>query len=172
MLERHRESTGVVGAALGVVRGDRVVVAAGHAGLQPLVLITPDTRFQIVSITKVMVGTVIARLAGLRLVSIDDPVRDHVPETRVASWSGAVTLRQLVANTAGVPGARSRVPRRSRGGRRPNRYVRTGWGERPSASGLRPGVGAPAGGGCLTGEPIQSPVSRSLPPVAVEEARG
>ncbi len=50
-----------------------------------------------------MVATVISRLADERRLSLDDPVAAHVPEVRGTDWARAATLRDLLANRAGVP---------------------------------------------------------------------
>ena len=99
LLDAHRESAGVVGASLGVLRdGSIEAFESGTAdGARP---VTPDTRFQIASITKPMVAAVLAMLAEERRLSFDDPVAKHVPE--LAAWPDDVTLRRLMAGTAGI----------------------------------------------------------------------
>jgi hypothetical protein len=63
LLDASRAASGVVGAAAGVLIGNHVITAeSGHASLEPPVPITTETRFHIVSVTKVMVATVIGRL--------------------------------------------------------------------------------------------------------------
>ena len=65
--------------------------------------VTPETLFSLGSLTKSMVATVIARLAGAGRLSLDDPVAVHVPELTRDGWAQAATLRDLLANTSGLP---------------------------------------------------------------------
>ncbi len=104
LLEEHRAAAGVVGAAAGVLIDDQLITAcAGNASLDPHMNVVPETRFHIVSVTKTLVATVLARLHGKERISFDDPVAKHVPEVQVAKWSETLTLRHLLANTAGLP---------------------------------------------------------------------
>jgi CubicO group peptidase (beta-lactamase class C family) len=87
--------------------------------------VVPETRFHIVSVTKTLVATVLARLHGKGRISFDDPVAKHVPEVQGAKWSETVTLRHLLANTAGLPlriawdqGTKPRATTASRGWQR------------------------------------------------------
>jgi CubicO group peptidase (beta-lactamase class C family) len=50
-----------------------------------------------------MVATVIVRLVEAGRLSLDDPVRAHVPELRGSEWAERATLRDLLANRSGLP---------------------------------------------------------------------
>ena len=65
--------------------------------------VAAETRFSAGSLTKSMVATVIARVAQEGLVSLDDPVVEHVPELRGSDWAARATLRDLLANRSGLP---------------------------------------------------------------------
>ncbi len=62
---------------------------------------TADTSFRIGSITKQFTAAAILRLEQTGKLSVDDPVRKHLPE-----YSGPgkdVTIHQLLTHTAGIP---------------------------------------------------------------------
>jgi CubicO group peptidase (beta-lactamase class C family) len=64
--------------------------------------VTPETLFSVGSLTKSMVATVIARLAVVGRLSLDDPVAAHVPEQHGSRWAEVATLRDLLANRSGL----------------------------------------------------------------------
>src|SRR2546421_11726724 len=71
----------VHGAALAVVRDDRVIYLKGF-GVRELGKpepVTPDTVFPLASCTKAFTTTAIALLADEGKLAWDDPVRKHVP---------------------------------------------------------------------------------------------
>lgn len=98
------QATGVVGASLGVLSGDDVEIA--HAGLADAGRSTDvdgGTRFQIASVTKPMVATVIAKLATEGKLRLEDAAATRIPEVQGSSWGERVTVLDLLANRAGVP---------------------------------------------------------------------
>jgi D-alanyl-D-alanine carboxypeptidase len=68
------------------------------AGADP---VTPDTLFQIGSITKSMTAATLLQLQSEGRLSLDDPLSKHLPE--YPGWK-EVTLRQLLTMTSGIPG--------------------------------------------------------------------
>jgi hypothetical protein len=119
LLEEHRAAAGVVGAAAGMLIGDQLITAcAGNASLDPLLNVVPETRFHIVSVTKTLVATVLARLRGKDRISFDDPVAKHVPEVQVAKWSETRHASSPLGEHRGSPtkgsrGTRNTKPMRS-----------------------------------------------------------
>ena len=100
---RHR----VPGATLAVLSDDAVSLAATgvlHRGTG--VPVTPDSLFQIGSITKVWTTTLLAQLVAEGRLGFDTPVVDVLPDFRVADpeVSRAVTVRHLVTHTSGIDG--------------------------------------------------------------------
>jgi CubicO group peptidase (beta-lactamase class C family) len=94
----------VPGAAIGVLREGAVTTAYyGAADVTTGEPVTSGTRFSAGSLTKSMVATVIARLAGAGRLSLDDPVAAHVRELRASGWAKRATLRDLLANRSGLP---------------------------------------------------------------------
>jgi len=92
---------GAPGVAVGVVlpSGARWRGAAGYASLAPSRLVEPGDRFRIGSVTKVFVAALVLELAQDGLVSLGDPLDDHVPGFDLGP---EVTLRRLLDHTAGI----------------------------------------------------------------------
>jgi len=103
LLRKHE----VPGAAWAVLRGDQVVDgAAGLLSKATGVEATADSVFQIGSVTKLWTSSLVLQLADEGLLGLEDPVRAHLPEFRVAdeAASGQITVRQLLNHTAGFEG--------------------------------------------------------------------
>ena len=98
----------VPGASLAVLRNGRIVAtaAAGVVNLDTQVKTTPDSAFQIGSISKPLTGTLIMQLVDEGALSLDEPVSTYLPEFRVARYdvSQSVTIRQLLSHTSGIDG--------------------------------------------------------------------
>jgi CubicO group peptidase (beta-lactamase class C family) len=102
-VRRHR----VPGASLAVLDGTDVTVAATgvlHRGTG--VRATPDSLFQIGSITKVWTATLLAQLVAEGRLEFGTPVAEVLPGFRVAdpSVSAAVTVQHLLTHTSGIEG--------------------------------------------------------------------
>jgi CubicO group peptidase (beta-lactamase class C family) len=98
---------GVPGAAVAVLADGEVVDdAAGLLSTATGVEATPDSLFQIGSITKVWTATLVLQLVDEGLVDLDVPVRTYLPEFRIRDEAAAarITTRQLLAHTAGFEG--------------------------------------------------------------------
>ncbi|HET6809704.1 MAG TPA: serine hydrolase domain-containing protein [Acidimicrobiales bacterium] len=98
---------GVVGASLAVRQGDAVVRAAtGVTNLRTGVEVTPDTLFQIGSISKSYTAALVMQLVDEGLVDLDAPVQTYVPDFTTAQPEAAarVTVRHLLNHTSGVDG--------------------------------------------------------------------
>ena len=97
----------VPGAAWAVLLDGEVVDgAAGLLSRTTEVEATPDSVFQIGSITKLWTSTLVMQLVDEGLVDLDLPIRTYLPEFRLASESAAavITTRQLLNHTAGFEG--------------------------------------------------------------------
>jgi beta-lactamase class C len=70
--------------------------AAGRA-------VTPDTVFELASVTKVFTTTSLAMELEAGHVQLDDPVTTYVPELREGGDIRQVTLRQLATHTSSLP---------------------------------------------------------------------
>jgi len=104
LLRQHALRNSVPGAAIGILReGAATTAYYGVTDVTTGEPVTSETRFSVGSLTKSMVGTVIAHLAETGRLSLDDPVPAHVPELRGSLWAERATLRDLLANRSGLP---------------------------------------------------------------------
>ena len=94
----------IPGAALAILAGDREEHATfGVASLSSLRPVTPDTLFQIGSLTKTYTATAIWRLIDEGALALDAPVRTCLPNLRLSDETTAatVTVANLLDHTAG-----------------------------------------------------------------------
>ncbi|MGD7788698.1 serine hydrolase domain-containing protein [Propionibacteriaceae bacterium Y1700] len=103
----------VPGAAVGLLRlGDRpetdelITAAYGVTNVETGVPVTPDTVFQIGSISKVFTTMLIMQLVDQGVVDLDTPVATVMPELQLSTETGMqeVTVRQLLCHTSGIDG--------------------------------------------------------------------
>ena len=94
------------GAAVAVVRNDRIVYAGGFGKTEAggTVDVTPETAFQIASTSKAFTTTALAMLATDGKLSFDDPVSKHVDYFRLGDEcaSANVTVRDIVSHRTGL----------------------------------------------------------------------
>ncbi|MCX7026544.1 MAG: serine hydrolase [Spirochaetes bacterium] len=98
---------GVPGASLGVWSGGRQMVAAfGRTSVENPLPVTPETYFQIGSITKTMTTAALLRLAELGKVDMDAPVAKQLPGFSMADpdVTARLTSIHLVTHTGGWVG--------------------------------------------------------------------
>ncbi|HZM82963.1 MAG TPA: serine hydrolase domain-containing protein [Candidatus Limnocylindrales bacterium] len=103
LLAEHK----VPGAAVAVLAGGEVSdLAAGVLSKSTAVEATADSVFQIGSITKVWTTTLIMQLVDEGKLDLDAPVRNVIPEFRLADEQAAagITTLQLLSHTAGFEG--------------------------------------------------------------------
>jgi CubicO group peptidase (beta-lactamase class C family) len=103
LLEKH----GIPGAAWAVLEDGEVVDgAAGLLSTATGVDATPDSVFQIGSITKLWTSTLVMQLVDEGAVDLDVPVRTYLPELTLRDEQAAavITTRQLLMHTAGFEG--------------------------------------------------------------------
>ena len=103
-------STGVVPGAV-VLCADSGVTrfhqAFGARQLEPVLApAAPDTVYDVASVTKAVVTSVLAmRAVALGEIALDDPVARHQPQFR-GPGKDAVTLRHLLCHASGLPAHR------------------------------------------------------------------
>ena len=98
------EEMSVPGVALGVLfEGQEHTAGLGVTSIANPLDVTPDTLFQIGSITKTFTATAVMRLVEQDALALDEPVRTYLPDFRVADEDAAsrVTVRQLLTHTGG-----------------------------------------------------------------------
>lgn len=106
-LEELAAEHGLPGASLAVYAdGELATATTGVVNAETSVAVTPAAVFQVGSISKVYVATVIMRLAEHGRLDIDQPVRTWMPELRLAdpAVADAVTPRHLLTHTSGIAG--------------------------------------------------------------------
>jgi CubicO group peptidase (beta-lactamase class C family) len=110
LIKYSQESMGhfhVPGLALGLlVNGQKYVAGLGVTSLESPQPATPETVFQIASITKTVTATGIFRLIERGKINLDDPVRKYIPNFRVQDkeTSARATIRHLLNHTGGWVG--------------------------------------------------------------------
>src|SRR3954463_16558271 len=101
------EKHGVPGATLAILDREEVGEAAyGVLNIRTGVEATPDSLFQIGSITKVWTATLVMQLVDEGKLDLDAPVVTYLPDFRVADAgvTRTVTTRHLLAHTSGIDG--------------------------------------------------------------------
>jgi CubicO group peptidase (beta-lactamase class C family) len=102
-MRRHR----VPGATLGILHDGQITeTAAGVLSTATGVEVTPESLFQIGSITKVWTATLVMQLVDEGALDLDAPVAEVLPGFRVADpvVTETVTTRHLLTHTSGIDG--------------------------------------------------------------------
>ena len=96
------DEPGSPGCALAVARDGDLIYSRGYgyANLDYDIPITPQTVFDVASVTKQFVAAVANMLAQGGTVSLDDDVRQWLPE--LPEYESPVTLRHLIVHTGGL----------------------------------------------------------------------
>ncbi|MGH3482654.1 MAG: serine hydrolase domain-containing protein [Nocardioidaceae bacterium] len=97
----------VPGATMGILRDGQIVdVAAGVLSKATLVEATPDSVFQIGSISKVWTTTLVMQLVDEGALGLDTPVVDVLPEfgTPDPEVTKSITVKHLLTHTSGLDG--------------------------------------------------------------------
>lgn len=105
--EQSFTKSGVPGMAVAIVKNDTVVYLRcfGVKNITTREPVTPDTRFQLASISKSFTSASIASMVGRGELSWDDPVASLNPGFRLSDpWvADHVTIRDLLAQRSGLP---------------------------------------------------------------------
>jgi CubicO group peptidase (beta-lactamase class C family) len=97
----------IPGIAVGLFyQGQNYSAGFGVTNVDHPLSVTPDTLFQIGSISKTFTGTAIMRLVEMGKVELDAPIRTYVPDFRVVDETATykATVRQLLTHTGGWDG--------------------------------------------------------------------
>ena len=102
------------GCAVSVTRAGETVYARGFgmAHLEQPAAITPETIFEAGSVSKQFTAAAIVLLALDGKLSLDDPVREHLPE--LPDFGAPITIRHLLTHTSGLRTFRPLVALRGR----------------------------------------------------------
>ena len=97
---------GIPGVALGIVEGDRIVHLQGFGKAdQTGRPVTPQTPFDLASVSKPLTATAVLQLVEAGRVELDAPVQRYLPDFRLAdeAASSRITVRHLLHHTSGIP---------------------------------------------------------------------
>jgi CubicO group peptidase (beta-lactamase class C family) len=96
------EESGISGVAVGVARGARIVHRAGYgfADVENRIPVTPETVFNIGSITKQFTAALILDLVDEGALALDEPLTKHLPG--YPTWGPEVTVEMLLTHTSGI----------------------------------------------------------------------
>jgi CubicO group peptidase (beta-lactamase class C family) len=101
------EETQTPGVAVGLLHdGEEHVAGFGVTSTENPLEVTPETLFQIGSITKTFTGTAAMRLVERGELDLDEPVRTYLPDLKLSDEDVAarVTMRHLLTHTGGWVG--------------------------------------------------------------------
>jgi len=93
----------VPGVSIAIVREGNIIKATGYgvANLELNVPVTPQSVFEIGSISKQFTAAAVMLLVEDGKIALDDPITKYFPQT-AQDWN-AVTIRQLLTHTSGLP---------------------------------------------------------------------
>jgi CubicO group peptidase (beta-lactamase class C family) len=97
----------IPGVAVGIAHGDSVAVGGlGVTSIENPLSVTPETTFQLGSISKTITGTAIMREVERGRIDLDATVRTYLPDFAVndPEISEQVTVRHLMTHTGGFEG--------------------------------------------------------------------
>ncbi|MFD1935972.1 serine hydrolase domain-containing protein [Nonomuraea mangrovi] len=102
-VEDYREKTGLPGVAVAIIKGTKVVHAAGYGKTASGAPVTVDTPMAVASVSKSFTSLAVMQLVEKGAVELDRPVRGYLPEFEMADPRAAViTVRQLLHQTSGM----------------------------------------------------------------------
>lgn len=106
-LEELAETHAVPGASLAILDGGEIMTAAaGVLNTGTGVTTTPDSLFQVGSVTKVWTASLLMQAAEKGLLDLDAPLADVLPELVLAdpAATGKITTRHLLSHSSGIDG--------------------------------------------------------------------
>jgi CubicO group peptidase (beta-lactamase class C family) len=103
-IAKRMEALHVPGVAAGILNeGEEQIAGFGVTNIDHPLAVNADTLFQIGSITKTFVGTLVMRLVEAGKLELDAPLRRYLPDLRMLDETVAahVTMRHLLTHTGG-----------------------------------------------------------------------
>jgi len=106
-VERHMRETGAPGMTLALAdRSGAVRVSAyGFADTKAGARVTPETLFEIGSVSKSFAAVALLQMLDEGRVDLHRPVVEYLPWLKLEQRHGAVTAHHLLSHTSGLPGA-------------------------------------------------------------------
>lgn len=108
IVEQTMQENQIPGAAVLVMKDGEVLVSQGYgktASDDTGAPVTSDTLFRIASVSKLLTGTVLMRLAEAGLLDLDLPITHYIPwfKTSDETATPLITTRMLLSHTSGMP---------------------------------------------------------------------
>ncbi len=108
IVEQMQQRTGVPGIAVAVVHNDKVVYSHGF-GVRSVTTkepVTPDTVFQLASVSKPLGAAVVAAAVGKGKLKWEDPVRKFLPDFKLSDRyvTRKATVADMYSHRSGLPG--------------------------------------------------------------------
>ncbi len=102
----------VPGGALVITRGGRIVHSRGFGDDGNGRSVTPATGFLLGSMSKSFTALAVMQLVDQNRIQLDNPAREYLPWFRVGKGSAgdAITVRQLLGHTSGIPTLAPQAP--------------------------------------------------------------
>lgn len=95
--------SGIPGAALAIVEGDRIVHTAGYGRQADDSPVTPASVMAVASLSKSFTAAAVMQLVVQGAVSLDAPVRQYLPEFKaIDPRASRITVRQLLNHSSGL----------------------------------------------------------------------
>lgn len=99
----YAEAAAYRGVAVAITRGDQVVHVAGYGRDSSGAAVTGTTPMPVASVSKSFTALAVLRLVERGEVVLDAPVRDYLPDFRLADpRGGRITVRHLLEHTSGI----------------------------------------------------------------------
>jgi CubicO group peptidase (beta-lactamase class C family) len=94
-----------VGASFAFFEGDKIVWSRGfgYRNLEKRLPATPDTLYDVASVTKTFTVTAVLQLVEAGKLSLDDAVEDIIPDFHIRPGGEKILVKHLVIHTSGIP---------------------------------------------------------------------
>ncbi len=108
-IEIWRKQYNVAGISVAVTDREKTLFAEGfgtESVERPILTVTPDTRFKIASISKMITAITCMRLVDAGLLDLDKPIKTYIPWLKLSCSEAedTMTLRHLLCHGSGLSG--------------------------------------------------------------------
>jgi CubicO group peptidase (beta-lactamase class C family) len=106
-IARHMQETGAPGLTLAVANreGPLKISAYGLADTKSRLRVTPDTMFEIGSISKSFISLTLLQLREEGKLDLNKPIAEYLPWLKINSRFEPITTSHILSHTAGLPAA-------------------------------------------------------------------
>lgn len=104
-IENQMKSSHILGASIGIVKGDKLIYEKGYGNADVGKSVTPKTLFEIGSVTKSFTALAIMQLKEKGKIDLDSPIDKYLPwfKAYYKNSCATITVRQLLNQNSGVP---------------------------------------------------------------------